>query len=170
MKIALQLSLLLFVFPGIGFSQKYIIIEKSGSPKTERIAVFEEITFQLKDDDKGWYTRQVMDLNADAQLILLGDTWTPLTDISRIYLKRKRALPSIIGGSLMGGGASMFLGDAYYTLRKTPEFSEGGMEFGAANIAVGTAVRSLLSPIKYKLGKKIRLRVIDITFRSNDKT
>jgi hypothetical protein len=42
------------------------------------------------------------------------------------------------------------------------------MEFGALNILLGTGIRALLSPIKYTLGKKTRLRVIDITFRSNE--
>lgn len=151
--------------------QKYLIIEKSGSPKTERLAIYDEIKFQLKDDDKGWYTRQIIDLNADAQLVLLGDTWIPLTDITRIYLKRKRAGAMILGGALQGGGASMFLGDAFYTVaRNEPEFTQGGMEFGVINMAVGTLINVLWGPIKYKLGKKKRLRVIDITYRSNDKT
>ncbi len=149
--------------------QKYLIIERTGNPRTERIAIYDEITFELKDDDKGWYTRQILDLNADAQLILLGDTWIPLSDIDRIFLKRKRVLASVIGGALMGGGASMLLGDAYYIIRGNPEYTQGGNEFGVLNILLGTGIRALLGPIKYKLGRKTRLRVIDITFRSNDK-
>lgn len=165
------LSFLLTV--AVGFQancQKYLIIEKAGSPKTERIAIYDELTFQLADDDKGWYTRQILDLNADAQLILLGDAWIPLHDINRIHLKRKRVLANVIGGALQGGGSSMILGDAFYTVKGTPEYTQGGMEFGVLNILVGTAIRSLLSPIKYKLDDKTRLRIIDITFRSNNKT
>ena len=165
---------LLFLFfcsiSSVTFCQKFLIIEKAGNVRTERIAVFDEITFELKDDDKGWYTRQILDLNADAQLVLLGDVWMPLSDIARLKLNRKRKLASIIGGALQGGGASMFLGDAYYTIRGTPEYTQGGMEFGALNMVLGTALRAVLGPIKYKLGKQIRLRVIDITYRSNDKT
>ena len=147
--------------------QKYLIIEKAGRAKTERLNQFDEITFQLKEDDKGWYTRQILDLNADAQMILLGDVWMPISDIVRIKLKRKRAWASILGGALMGGGASMFLGDVYYTAIGKPQYSEDGMEFGAINMAVGAGVRSLFGPIKYNLGKRVRLRAIDITFRSS---
>jgi len=152
------------------FCQKYLIIERTGTAKTERIEIYDEITFELKDDDKGWYTRQLLDLNADAQLVLLGDTWFPLGNIKRIYLKRQRVLATVIGTALQGGGVSMFLGDAYYTVRGNPEYTQGGFEFGALNILLGTGIKALLGPIKYKLGKKTRLRVIDITFRSNDKT
>src|SRR5688572_26881303 len=133
------------------YSQKYLIIEKSGRAKTERLNQFDEITFQLKDDDKGWYTRQILDLNADAQMIMLGDVWMPLSDIVRIKLKRKRVWSSILGGALMGGGASMFLGDVYYTLTGRPQLSEDGMEFGAVNMAVGSGILALFGPIKYNL-------------------
>lgn len=172
MKTSSLLFLFLFSFFAIDATcQKFLIIEKAGSPRTQRISIFDEITFQLKDDDKGWYTRQIFDLNADAQLILLGDTWMPISDISRIRLKRQRAWASIIGGALQGGGASMLLGDVYYTvIRDQPEYTQGGIEFGALNMVVGAAIRALFGPIKYKLGNQRRLRVIDITFRSNDKT
>src|SRR5688500_12959844 len=167
MRCSLLILAFLFLLISHADSQKYLIIEKAGSPKTERIAIFDDIKFQLKDDDKGWYTRQILDLNADAQLILLGDTWMPVSDISRLYLKRKRVLPMILSGALAGGGASMILGDLYYTVvKKQPELTQGGIEFGLLNIAVGTALRFLWGPIKYDLGKKTRLRVIDITYRS----
>ncbi|HZV68723.1 MAG TPA: hypothetical protein VFG10_04235 [Saprospiraceae bacterium] len=145
-------------------AQKFLLIERTGSPRTKRFAIYDEITFQLKDDDKGWYTRQILDLNADAQLILLGDAWIPISDISRFRMSNQRLIPTIIGGALQAGGVSMILGDLWYTLRGNPEYTEGGMEFGLINIAVGTGIRMLLGPIKYKLGKKTRLRVVDVTF------
>ncbi|MDQ3015833.1 MAG: hypothetical protein M3R25_03800 [Bacteroidota bacterium] len=151
--------------------QKYLIIQRAGTARTEKIAIFDELTFQLNDDDKGWYNRQIMDLNADAQLILLGETWIPVADLTRIHLKRQRVLSNIIGGALQVGGASMIMGDLYSTfVRDKPEYTEGGMEYGLVNILVGTGIRALVSPIKYRLGQKTRLRVIDITFRSSDKT
>jgi hypothetical protein len=79
-------------------------------------------------------------------------------------MSNKRVLASIIGGALMGGGASMMLGDAWYTIRGDSKYTQGGLEFGALDIALGAAIRALLGPIKYKLGKKRRLRVIDVTF------
>lgn len=170
MRIAFFVILFCFAFFLNGDCQKFLIIERSGTPKTERITMFDHLTFQLKDDEDVWYTRQILDLNADAQLVLLGDTWIPISDISRIHLKRQRVLASVIGGALQVGGASMILGDLYYTIRGNHRFTDGGIEFGLINILVGTGIRSLLGPIKYRLGKKTRLRVIDITIHSNSKT
>lgn len=152
-------------------AQKYLLIERTGKVKTERFGIFENIRFQLKDDEKIWYERQIQDLDADGQMILLGDTWFEVSDLSRIHLKRKRAIATVAGGAMQGGGASMILGDIYYTLiQNDPIVTQGGIEFGFLNIAAGTLLRSLLGPIKYRLGKKTRLRVIDITYRSNSKT
>jgi hypothetical protein len=145
-------------------SQKLLLIEKAGNPRTERIQIYDELTFQLNDDDHGWYKRQILDLNADAQLILLGDTWTPLSEISRIRLKRQRTWSNLVGGALQGGGVSMILGDLWYTIRGNHDLTEGGIEFGLLNIAVGSGIRALFSPIKYRLGERRRLRVVDLTF------
>ncbi|MFZ1678509.1 MAG: hypothetical protein WBP41_13730 [Saprospiraceae bacterium] len=164
MKSASLITLFLISFLTFSSAQKFLLLERSGTPRTKRFTIYDEITFQLKDDNKGWYTRQILDLNADAQLLLLGDTWIPIADITRLRMSNQRLLATIVGGALQGGGVSMILGDLWYTIRGNPEFTQGGMEFGLLNIAVGTGIRLLLGPIKYKLGKKTRLRVIDVTY------
>lgn len=155
--------ILLILFVRNVNAQQYLLIEKAGNPRTERIKIYDELTFQLKDEDV-WYTRQILGLNADAQLIQLGDSWLPLSDITRIHLKRQRAWSNVIGGALQGGGASMILTDLWFTIRNQHFLTEGGWEFGLVNIGVGTLVRSLFSPIKYKLGNRHRLRIVDLTF------
>lgn len=164
MKSASLITLFFISFLTLCSAQKFLIVERTGTVHTKRFSIYDEITFQLKDDNKGWYKRQILDLNADAQLILLGDTWIPISDITRIRMSNQRLWATIIGGALQGGGVSMFLGDLWYTIRGNPEFTQGGMEFGLLNMAVGTGIRLLFGPIKYKLGKKTRLRVIDVTY------
>lgn len=150
--------------PGLINAQKVLLIEKSGRPRSERIQLYDEITFQLKDDEQGWYKRKILDMDVNGQMILLGDTWTPLSEISRLRLKRQRTWANLIGGALQGGGASMILGDLWYTLRGSPELTQGGIEFGLVNIVVGGAIRAAFAPIKYRLGERTRLRVVDLTF------
>jgi len=164
MKITGLIFVFIIIFLTATSGQKFLLIERSCTPRTKRLGLYDEITFQLRDDTKGWYTRQILDMNPDAQMILLGDTWMSIQDLSRIRMSNQRVLASIIGGALQGGGVSMMLGDAWYTIRGNPEFTQGGLEFGLLNIAVGSAIRALLGPIKYRLGKKTRLRVIDVTF------
>lgn len=161
--IAFCLLLLMSCLPS-GLTQKVLLIERRGSPVTQRIEMYDELTFQLKDDPVGWYTRTIYDMDVNGQLILLGNAWVALGDIDRIKLKRQRTLVNILGGALQAGGISMFFGDVWYTLAGNPEFSQGGMEFGLINFAVGTAIRKVFAPIKYRIGKKRRLRVVDLTF------
>ena len=153
------------LFPGLLSAQKMLLIEKGGNPHTERLQLYDELTFTLMDDDKLWYKRQILDMDVNAQLLLLGDTWTAIADIGRIRLKRQRVWANLVGGALQGGGASMILGDLYYTIvKKQPEYTEGGMEFGLVNIAVGAGIRAAFAPIKYRFGGRKRLRAVDLTF------
>lgn len=145
-------------------AQKYLLIEKAGNPRTERIAMYDDLTFQLKDDKVGWYTRRILDMDPDGQMIMLGESWIALKDIARIKLERKRVWANIIGGALQVGGISMFMGDLWFTAVGEPQYSEGGMQFGLINFAVGTTIRWLFSPIIYNMGKQKRLRVVDLTF------
>ncbi len=159
----LLLILILHFLPSLN-GQKYLLIEKAGTPRTERIAMYEELTFKLKDDKTGWNTRQILDMNPDGQMILLGDTWVPIQEIEWIKMKKQRVIANVLGGALQVGGISMFLGDLWFTAVGNPEYSEGGMEFGLLNFAVGTGIRLLFAPITHKFDKRKRLRVVDLTF------
>ncbi len=162
-KIILFLLLTLFVVES-ATAQKYVLIERAGNPRTERIAMYDELTFKLKDDVTGWQTRQILDMDANGQLIRLGDAWVELKEIEWIKLQRQRVIANVLGGALQVGGISMFMGDLWFTVVGEPQYSEGGMEFGLLNFAVGTGIRLLFAPITYKLGKQKRLRVVDLTF------
>lgn len=146
------------------WGQKYLLIEVAGDPHTQRIAMYDDLEFQLKNDDAGWYDRQIIDMDPNGQLIMLGDSWVAVGDIERIRLKKKRALATLLGGALQVGGITMFMGDVWYTIRGEQEYSQGGMEFGLINFAVGTLIRKIFEPIVYKFGHKRRLRVVDLTF------
>lgn len=145
-------------------AQKYLLIERAGTPKTERIAMYEELTFKLRDDKTGWNTRQILDMDPNGQMIELGDTWVEIKDIEWIKMKRQRVIANVLGGALQVGGISMFLGDLWFTAIGEPEYSEGGMQFGLLNFAVGTGIRLVFAPITHKFDKRKRLRVVDLTF------
>jgi hypothetical protein len=160
------LWIVLFLLSGVmpSVAQKYLLLEKRGNPKTERIQLYEQITFQLHDNNKIWYTRQILDMDVNGQMIQLGDTWLPLTDLSMIKLHRERAWVNILGTALQAGGISMILSDAWFSIQGKPEYSAGGWEWGLVNLAVGTGMKAVFAPIIYKLGGKHRLRLVDLTF------
>lgn len=162
---ATWISFFLFLLAGTPqlLSQQYVLIEKRGNPHTERIAMYEKLTFQLRDDNT-WHTRQILGMDAKGQMIELGDAWIPLSDLTRLKLQRQRTWVNIIGTALQAGGAGMILFDMYHTVQGDPEYSQGGWESGLVNIAVGTGMKALLAPIKYRLGGKHRLRIVDLTF------
>lgn len=145
-------------------AQKFLQLERSGTLKVERFAIGEPLRFKLADDNVGWYSRYIEDLNPQGQLVMLGDGWYGPTAIHAIWLYRKRTWPTIVGVAMQAGGASMVLGDVYNTIRGEGYRTENGWEFGLVNIAIGTGLRALLSPIRHTLGPRKRLRVVDLTF------
>lgn len=145
-------------------SQKQLLFEKYGRIKPERFQIGQPLTFKLVDNDSGWYTRYIEDLNPEASLIQLGPDWKQLSELDMIRLQRQRTWVNIGGGALQAGGISMFTGDLFFTLRGDGRFTQGGMEFGLINFAVGTGLRLALAKIKYKLSERKRLRIIDLTY------
>ena len=53
------------------YSQKFLQIEKYGSPKTTKFYPGDDLVFQLGDDT--WITRTILDVNADRGTILIED-------------------------------------------------------------------------------------------------
>jgi hypothetical protein len=161
--LSISICSLLFLSEPV-LAQLYLQIEKAGNPRTTKIGMYEELTFQLADDDSGWYTRQILDMDANGQMIMVGNSWVAIKDITRIKLKKQRAVANILGGALQVGGISMFFSDVWFTINGEPQYSEGGMQWGLVNFAVGTGIRMLWAPIKIRFGKGTRLRVVDLTF------
>lgn len=144
--------------------QKQLLFEKAGRLKPERFHIGEPFTFKLNNDTKLWYDRYIEDINQESKLVRLGQDWIPINEISNIKLQRQRGWVNVTGAALQAGGISSFTGDLFYTLRGEGHITQGGMEFGVLNFAVGTGLRFSLAKIYHKLSDRKRLRVIDLTF------
>ena len=86
MKVSILCMLILMTFLQIGSTQKTLLIERRGSPVTQRIQLYEELTFQLKNDDAGWYTRTIYDLDPNAQLIFFGESWISIDEKVKVLV------------------------------------------------------------------------------------
>ena len=144
-------------------SQKFLQLEKSGSLKSTRFYPGDELTFRLKNDDTGWYTRLIYDFDLENNLILVQGHELPLDSISMIRLPRTKAM-QIVGGALQVGGINMILFSAYYSIFRDYDADWSTILSGVANIAVGTALRSLFASKRFKPGKRKRLRLLDLNF------
>lgn len=147
-------------------AQKVLQLERAGSLKTEKIHIGETITFKLRHDDAGWYERMIMDIDPDTKRLNLEGVMIHVDSISMLKFDKRPLVPTIIGTALQAGGEFMILFDVSRGLVWDKDRGIDGATIisGAVNIGVGTLLRSIFRNKKFKVGKRRRLRVLDLNF------
>jgi hypothetical protein len=145
-------------------AQKLLQLEKSGTLKTVRFYIGQDITFQLRNDDKGWLTRTITDIDVDGGHLVFQNHSLHIDSIAVIRLPRTNAM-QIAGVALQVGGVNAIIFSLGYSpIFKNEPVNWGGVGFGALGIAVGTALRQLFKTKKFKPRKRKRLRLLDLNF------
>ena len=157
------LFLLLFCFccGQIGFSQKVLQLEKYGKAKTKKYFIGEELTYQLEGDDD-WYTEVIQDILVEEESLLFPSRLIPISEIRKIKSFKNRRWSRGLSNSLFwfsGGFVGLSLIAAATT---TFTLGTNVWLFPAIAVPVGFLVRWIFKSKTYKLGKKRKLRVLDL--------
>jgi len=166
MKIYLPIFLALFFFPNYSlFAQKLLQIEKVGSLKTQRYYIGDEVIFQLEgEEDDYWYRERIIDILVEANSVLFTNRVIKISSITKIRSFKDRgwsrnlssraflASGAFVAFSLIGSATTEFM------LNRASAIIPG------ATIIVGLAIRLIFRRKTYKIGKRRRLRVLDLNF------
>jgi len=157
------LLLLLFCFCGVqsGLSQKILQIEKYGKAKTKKYFIGDELTYQLEGDDF-WYTEIIQDILVEQESLLFPSRLIPIDKIRKIKSFKSRRWSRALSNSLFwfsGGFVGLSLIAAATT---TFTLGTNVWLFPAIAVPVGFLVRWIFKSKTYKLGKKRKLRVLDL--------
>ena len=139
------------------FCQKFLVLEKTNTPKTTRFYVGQAITFKL-DGVSGWFDRQITDILPDQKIIMLDGEAVPLADITTLKVRKKR-IWAIVGSQLITFGSTLAL--ATTIARARHDEADSRLFLVSAASVVGGFW--LVKPRKIKLGNRHRLRLIDLT-------
>ncbi|HKK76444.1 MAG TPA: hypothetical protein VJ953_15295 [Saprospiraceae bacterium] len=146
------------------YGQKVLQIEKFGSPKTEKIEMGTLLTYQVNDDDI-WSEGYIRDLRIDQNIIEFDDRFVKLDNITA--LRYERNWPRQIGTQL----ALFGLAWSGYALIGTLtdgnpdtnyQWSDAAVTGAAAGI--GFSLPLFIGDRTVKLGKRKRLRMLDLRF------
>ena len=167
----IPMSLFFLVFLGVLnskgtplFGQKVLQMEKSGSLKTKKFYLGDEITYSLRSEPKDFQTAEIREIIVNEQIVQLGPRLINIQDIAALRSYR----PGKIGKSLSN---QMYTFAAGWSL-----FSIGGL-FANRDIIntdyyiVGTAlvsgwlIRKLVKKRTYRMKGRNRLRILDLNFR-----
>lgn len=154
---------LLFLFTFHLNAQKILQIEKVGSHKLVRFYPGNEVTFKLN-NAPGWFTRRINDINAEQNLILFEkEGFININDITHIQKTAAKAKWKGVGNSLYVFGLNW----GFWSLGGTllgDELTWLAAIVPATAFALGTVIKWLGKGKVWKMGKRRRLRVLDLGF------
>jgi len=158
----IYLTLLISILFSPVVAQKVLQLEKKGKVATTKIYLGERIFLKTKEDPDYWFEGELEDLMVEAQAIGFENRIIPLKDISSIK-RRKRSAMNGAGRGLQVSALIPAGYEAVYGLVNPPIEWKSLAIFSGGTFALGSILR--LFPAKqYKMGKKYRLRILDLTF------
>jgi len=166
MKLYCSIFLLFFLFPNPSlFAQKLLQIEKVGTLKTQRFYIGDEVVFQLVGEKEDyWYREHIEDILVDAKSVLFTHRVVKIADIAKIRTFNNRswskglsnnafvAAGGFVGLSLIASAVTEFM------LRRASAIIPG------AAVIAGLAIRLIFRRKTHRMGKRKRLRVLDLNF------
>ncbi len=160
----IYIFLALFLFTAIPVSaQKVLQMEKRGKVKTKKFYLGEEIIFKLK-GSKGWYKDIMIDIKAEENIIVFSERFVKVSDIT--MLKKYRRGARIAEGSLYTFAASWLGFSLLGTLDDVP-LNDLAWKVPASSVGLGFLIRRIFYIKKYRIGKRRKLRVLDLSFNKN---
>lgn len=161
--------LLIFILVGwwlpggvTALGQKVLQLEKIGKVATTKIYLGESIYIRSKDDPKYWFKGTLTDVMVEGQAIVFDDRVIVLKDIIAIKRRKKSSLNSVGKGLQVSAPVPAAYEVIYGTINPPIEWESLAI-FSGGTFLLGTIMR-LFPPKQYKMGKKYRLRVLDLTF------
>ncbi len=163
MRFACLIYILFFLTPVN--AQKVLQLEKTNSTKTDKFFIGQEFTFSLKEDPKYFFTETIQDIKVEEGFVLFTYRVVRLEDIAIIKTYKNNGWSKGISYSLFTfaaawGGFSII--GSLVSDEPEDDLSTKSWAVPAVAIGLGTALRLIFRQKKHKMGKKWRLRVLDL--------
>lgn len=146
-------------------AQKVLQMEKRGKVKTKKYYLGEELTFQLK-GGSDWYTDVMIDIKVEEQIIVFSERYVKVEDIKTIKSYKNARFASRTEKTLYSFGAAWLLFSLGGTLAGEP-LNDLTWKVPATSAGLGFLIKKLFYTRKYRIGKKRRLRVLDLSFNKD---
>jgi hypothetical protein len=145
-------------------AQVFLQLERAGTLKTIRYTEGDMLTFRLKNDDKGWYDRTIVSIDAAKNRIIFPDVIIHTDSIDAIRLEKKAVVAQILGTALQVGGINLILFTGYDAIFRDRDLDWTSMASGGLNIAVGTLLKKVFRHAVFRISSRKRVRLIDLRF------
>lgn len=157
---------LCFLFFCIGLvgdvhGQKLLLLEQANVVKPVKLGIGDRLVFKLQGEEDYWYQRTITDILPEGNSLMLDHQLVRLEDIAALKISRKGYV-RLVGSALVTFGVSMGVAITAAVLYRDFDYNFPALiGAGAGSFLAGSY---LLTPRKIKMGKKFRLRIIEIKF------
>jgi len=155
---------LLLLSCGLLPAQKVLQIEKYGKPQAEKMFIGDLLNYQLKGEDF-FHSSYIEDIQVEDSLLVLGDRYVNVYDITA--LQYERGWPRATGISLfwfgIGWSGLAAIGTAVDG-NDDSRYRWSDAIVSAGSIGLSFAIPRLFSNKTIKIGKRRRLRLLDLRF------
>jgi len=143
-------------------AQKVLQMEKRGKVKTKKFYLGEEITYKLK-GSKDWYTDIMVDIKIEEDIIVFSERFVKVSDIKAIKSYKNARFARSAQASLYTFGAGWLLFSLGGTLAGEP-LNDLTWQVPVTSFVLGWTIKRIFYTRIYRMGKRRRLRVLDISF------
>lgn len=140
-------------------AQKFLQMERVGKVKVKKYYIGDDLTYRINDDDT-WYSGTIQDLKVDEGIILFENRFVRIEDIR--VIRKRRTWSRAVGRNMYNFAAGWLLFSAGGTLVGW-DFEWDSVLIPAAAASTGFLIQKLFKYKRYKIGKKRRLRMLDLT-------
>ena len=142
-------------------AQVFLQLEKFNDPKTIKIQAGQYLSYTLKEYPDVWRREQIQAIDYEGNIIIFDEGFRTLAELDKIRLYRGWAKG--VGYGLMQFSGGWYLFGAIATLTQDDyTMSEREIVIGGLFAGVGLLIKQLFYKRTIKLGKRHRLRIVDI--------
>ncbi len=163
MRLILYIFLLALSFPAL--SQKVLKLDTPRNPTKAAYYIGSTIVFKLENDKQNtvWYQERIIDFDTEKGYIVFENWKVHYTDIITVKNPYARRRLRTTGTMVKTFGLGLiFFSTAGRLSKDCPNCNEA-LGVGAASMLVGWIVERLSGAKHYKIGKKNRLHLLDLT-------
>lgn len=147
-------------------AQHILLIERAGSPRTQKIYAGQSITYRLH-DDKDWYRNTIESFRPDQQLIVLEDRFLRVNQVAALRFGKSWPRPIGIMLTTFGISWSTFalIGTATDG-NPTTSYRWSDAAVTGVSAGLGLLLPSLFGNRVLRFGgERRRLRIVDVNFK-----
>lgn len=145
-------------------AQVFLQLERTGTFKTIRFTEGDILTFRIRNDDKGWYERTIVSIDAAHGKIVFPDVVMHVDSLEAIRLEKKAVVAQILGTALQVGGINLLLFTGYDAVFRDRDLDWTAMGSGALNIITGSVLKKIFRHAVFRINARKRVRLIDLNF------